>query len=547
MLQHIRITNFALIKDLELDFQDGFTVITGETGSGKSIFLGALNLLLGERADFALIGPHGKKSIVEAQFHFQEGFLKSWFAQEELDYQPVCIIRREINDQGRSRAFVNDSPVTLQVLKELSEQLLFIHSQHFTHSLKNSEFQRELLDVLIGAERALGEYQSAYHDFRQVQDQLRKLKTQLANAQTDRDYIEFQLSELLELKLSTTNFAALEQELSQQEHAEAIREAIGGLINSNDSGSINGLKEIYGAIHKRSSIHPFLEEASGRLKSVLLELEDLSEEAAKQLDKLDIDPESLAKLAGQMDAYNRMLVKHRKTDQAELLELQEMWSNQLASSDHGSIEVDRLEKELDEKKKLAQERGKALMASRVKNAPAISKKIVAGLAELKMPDTKLEFKIDASEDMHEMGIDEIEVHFSPNPGLPLQPIGKTASGGELSRLMICLQQLVSEKKSLPTVLFDEIDTGVSGEVALKMGQMMRKMGETMQLLAITHLPQVAGLGQGHFKVFKTKEKDLTETHIQSLDQEARIAEIAGLMSGDNINEAAIANAKNLMG
>jgi DNA repair protein RecN (Recombination protein N) len=547
VLKNIRISNFALIRDLELDFTKGFTVITGETGSGKSIFLGALNLLLGERADFSLIGPHTNKSIVEANFSISAKQFSSWFERNDLDFESETIIRREINEQGRSRAFINDVPVTLQVLKELSENLLFIHSQHYTHSLRDKTFHRELLDLLLGLKSEVEEYAAEFSKYKKNILLFKKEKEQLDKALAERDYLQFQVQELETLQLDKTNFSALEDELKIAQNREGIISALQQISTLEEEGqALESLKVLEKDLSRKMGLNSFLDAAMERIRAVIVELDDLGQDAQENIESILNQGAPKDDIAQRMDEFNRILVKHRAKDQEELRSMFNDWSDQLFKSEVGETHLAELEKKINTQEKLLQSKAKNLLDKRKKGAPSIEKRITAGLAELKMEGTKVLFQIDPLKELHSGGIDEIELQFSPTQGLAVQSIAKIASGGELSRLMLCLQQLISEKKKLPTVLLDEIDTGVSGEVALKMGRLMRKMGQSMQLLAITHLPQVAGQGEQHFKVLKSQVDDVTESTILPLKEEERLKEIAGLMSGEDLSDAALQNARALM-
>jgi DNA repair protein RecN (Recombination protein N) len=548
MLRKIWIKNFALIKELNLDFSNGFTVITGETGSGKSIFLGALNLMLGERADFGLIGPHAKKTVVEAEFDMRSLNLKSWFEETEIDFEESTIIRREINDQGRSRAFVNDTPVSLHQMKALVENLIFIHSQHHTLSLKDKNFHLELIDTLSGTIPSLSIYTQGYVELGQLRKQHELLREELERAKADQNYITFQLEELSELRLESVNFAEMEHELNQQENIDQILSSYQSISDAiNDEQGIGAqLRILSSVVEKSANSDSDIETLSKRLKSVLFELEDIANDSDRNLTRLEKDPEKIAQLTSMLDGYNRVLSKHRCADQAELMAKKEEWQVRIDQSVNGEEELNGLQKKIEQKESGLWKKAESIHALRLKSGPSIEKSLHELLSELKMPDTYLKFELTKLDQLRSNGISEVKVLFCPNKGLGYQPIEKAASGGELSRVMLSLQCLISEKKQLPSILFDEIDTGVSGEVAQKIGRLLKRMGGNMQLLAISHLPQVAGKAQHHLKVEKFLENDVVRTSMSYLSDEQRVEEIARLMSGEEINSAALQNAKALM-
>lgn len=547
MLQSIYIRNFALIEELQLRFDKGFTVLTGETGSGKSIFLGALNLLLGDRADFKLIGPHDKKSIAEASFGLSAKRFEKWFLENDLDFETETLVRREISESGRSRAFINDTPVTLNVLQEFTQQLIFIHSQHATQSLRDKNFQRELVDLLSDNAELLSEYSNTYKQWKSALRSLELKEQEAKKRAANKDFLEFQVEELDALKLDERSFEDLEMQLESMSNREEIIQALRGLqAMSEDAGPTDQLKQIHALLNKQRHLHSTISELADRLQSTLLELDDLVETAAQAEDKLDGVELDIQELTGLVDAYNHALSKHRVGNQETLKELWIDLRKELSLSDHDDEDLSELRKDIAESESRLKSLASKLSVRRNKGARMVSKRIIDALNDLKMPDCQVVFDIQVTEDLNAFGQDEITMLFAPNKGMPLQMLHKTASGGELARLMLVLQQLTSEKKALPTILFDEIDTGVSGEVALKIGKHLRKMGETMQLFAITHLPQVAGQGQQHLKVSKSEQNEIVRTDIKILNKEERIVEIAGLMSGEEPTDAALKNAELLL-
>ncbi len=548
MLAKIWIKNFALIQELRVDFSKGYTVITGETGSGKSILLGALNLILGERADFSLIGPEADKTLVEAEFVIKNLDLSKWFKENDVDYEGNTIVRREINRNGRSRAFINDTPVSLVQIKQLTENLVNINSQHNTLALRDKNFHLNLLDILSGLEPEIEKYTDQFNRLKENQKRLKSLIEKTNQADSDRDYLLFQLEEIDLLNLDRTDYASLENELNQQENMEELTTALsliaGGL--SDDGSVLEQIKSIQTQLNKAKSTDSKVGDFATRIQSILLELEDLENESSNYLEKLEKDPQKVLELTAKLDNYNRISQKHKCSNQKELVDLKASWQEQLQTSTEGRAEIERLTLEVNAQEKAVIALADALHNTRKKTAPQIEKKITSLLDELKMPNTELKFEVVQTEQLNQSGNSTVGIKFSSNAGIPLQAMDKIASGGELSRLMLSIQCLISEMKALPSIIFDEIDTGVSGEVAQKIGQLLRRMGENRQLVAISHLPQVAGKATAHIKVEKSEVNGRVQSRLLILNQEERVEEIARLMSGEKINVAALTNAQNLM-
>jgi DNA repair protein RecN (Recombination protein N) len=548
MLAKIWIKNFALIQELRVDFSKGYTVITGETGSGKSILLGALNLILGERADFSLIGPEADKTLVEAEFVIKNLDLSKWFKENDVDYEGNTIVRREINRNGRSRAFINDTPVSLVQIKQLTENLVNINSQHNTLALRDKNFHLNLLDILSGLEPEIEKYTDQFNRLKENQKRLKSLIEKTNQADSDRDYLLFQLEEIDLLNLDRTDYASLENELNQQENMEELTTALsliaGGL--SDDGSVLEQIKSIQTQLNKAKSTDSKVGDFATRIQSILLELEDLENESSNYLEKLEKDPQKVLELTAKLDNYNRISQKHKCSNQKELVDLKASWQEQLQTSTEGRAEIERLTLEVNAQEKAVIALADALHNTRKKTAPQIEKKITSLLDELKMPNTELKFEVVQTEQLNQSGNSTVGMKFSSNAGIPLQAMDKIASGGELSRLMLSIQCLISEMKALPSIIFDEIDTGVSGEVAQKIGQLLRRMGENRQLVAISHLPQVAGKATAHIKVEKSEVNGRVQSRLLILNQEERVEEIARLMSGEKINVAALTNAQNLM-
>lgn len=548
MLQGLFIRNFALIQEVRLSFDRGYTVITGETGSGKSILLNALHLILGERADFKVIGPHGDKAVVEAEFAIEPKQFAAFFKENDIDPDGLTIVRREISVQGRSRAFINDTPVQLTVLKEFTENLVSIHSQYNTLDLKRRDYQLQALDVLAGITKERNELEETYKMVQSQRSELRKLQDQLNDEQRDEDYNTFQLAELQSLGLQDTNYGELEVELNKMEHAGELLSSLGTIDGElvGDGGIIerlNGLRSVFGKIARLDESFQDLEE---RINSVLIELKDMEATVNQYGEDLDVNPERKQELLDRMDAYNRIVQKHRLAGQDELIALMQDLEQKSVSSEALQERIAELETELQLKEDQLLEMANRLHANRLGAIDEIEGGFTDLLSDLKLPDTRLQFVLTQLDKIGATGNTQIELLFSANKGIAPVPIENAASGGELSRVMLALQKMISDKQQMPTIFFDEIDTGVSGDVALKIGNVLNGMGQRMQLFAISHLPQVAAKAQHHLKVEKVSSEDATQTRITALSKDARIEEIARLMSGERINEAAISNAKALM-
>lgn len=548
MITTLRIENFALIDEASIHFNEGFTVITGETGSGKSILLNALNLILGERADFSVIGKLKDKSIVEAEMNIASFEMEPFFAENELDYFDQCIVRREISAQGRSRAFINDTPVGLNTLKEFSSQMIHIHSQYNTLELKEPSYQLEVLDVLSGCAIESKEFGKKFASYQQEIRRLAKLKDQLSEISAQADYNDFQLKELEALQLDKFNYGELQQELSKGENSDELKgiysELIAALQGENAVlDTLVGLKvSLQKHVAKDSAIGNILE----RLESTRLELADIAEESEQLLEGIETDPERVALLAEQLDAYNRVLFKHKLTDQQELTAFMNQLGSEAANSQELSDEIEKLETSLGKQLEGLQKHALELHKKRQAAIPAIQKELQDALEDLKLSNTSFTFDLSALNELNTHGLSKVEMLFSPNAGISPVPVHKAASGGELSRVMLALQSLMSSRIKLRSVFFDEIDTGVSGDVAQKVGATLAKMGQGMQVIAITHLPQVAAKGSQHLKVSKNLTDGRTLSRVTELTQQERVEETARLMSGDVINEAALENARALM-
>lgn len=548
MITSLRVSNFALISELDLQLHSGFSAITGETGSGKSILLGALELLLGERADFSLIGPLSDKAVVEASATISGYDLLPFFQENDLDYADQTIIRREISNSGRSRAFINDTPVQLTILREFSSRLVNIHSQYNTLELKDRDIQLEMLDTIAELTDQRKEFTSLFKRYKHKNQELKAKEEELASLLKQRDYNQFQLTELEGLDLFKTDYASLEKELTLAENSEQIIQVAAFIADglSQEGGAIEFLGKIKNELEKVKSIDKDLEDFYNRTTSVLVELKELMGDAERYAETVDLDPRLKEQLTEKIDKFNHALRKHNLTDQESLLELYERFGAYIEGTDQLEAEIILLRSEADSLKRQAEEKSSVLHQARLKAKPVIEKHLTDLLAELKMENTTLSFDLEQKSEIGNNGSTQLTMRFSANKGIEAIPIEKAASGGELSRVMLALQKIVSEKKAMPTVLFDEIDTGVSGDVAQKIGNLLRKMGENMQLIAITHLPQVAARAEHHFKVEKFEANNKTVSVVRELSEEEHVEEVARLMSGEKISEEALLNARSLM-
>ena len=549
MITSLRIENFALIDSTKIDFTSGFTVITGETGSGKSILLNALSLILGERANISVIGNRSDKSVVEAQIDITGFALDDIFKINDLDYFDKTIIRREINKHGRSRAFINDTPVQLNVLRSFASQLIHIPSQYNSLELKDSSYQLKLLDVLadIGGDR-----DTFFHNLTQYKERVKKLeekKIKRSEAADQFDYNNFQLSQLEDLDLIDVDYDKIRSNVLKAENAEDIRngfEEINGIL-SVDRGILDQLNHLKSSLAKKTNYDPLLKELYSRIESILIELNDIEQSSRNESERIDFNPRELDALLVKLDNFNRVLQKHGRKTQNELIDLMNELKEATLNLSELDAFIEKEEKNVARDHELLISSAKKLHSIRVAAVPEIENRIKQELKGLKLENTELIFNLTVDQQkLGSFGNSKLEILFSPNVGVEPVPIEKAASGGELSRVMLALQNLLSSKIQLRTILFDEIDTGVSGDVAQKMGATLKKMGGEMQVIAITHLPQVAAKGGQHLKVLKVVSGGTTLSSVIELNDIERIEETARLMSGDIINKAALENAKALM-
>ena len=548
MLKSLRIQNFALIDHVELSFNSGYTVITGETGSGKSILLGALNLILGERADFSVIGPISEKAVVEADFELGLYHLEEFFIANDLDYAAQTFIRREININGKSRAFINDTPVSLTILKELTSHLVNIHSQYNTLELKSKEYQLDIVDTLANLNVTRNEFSKKYKILIDKRNKLELLKQHLSKSLQQSDYNKFQLEELEILNLDQTNFEQIEIDLKKAENSESIISALNSVaeIIGGDNKVADQIRSLLSNLDRIKNVDENINNLYERINSVAIELIDISAEANNSIDSFEVNPGKIEALNESMNRFLHVLKKHNLQNQQELIEFRNNLETDLLDLEETQNQINKLESEWDLLNNELNKEAITLHNQREKAVQSISSELQKSLEELKLPQTKLKFKLSLKDEMNQFGKTDVNILFSANVGIEAIPIEKAASGGELSRVMLALQKMISERKLLPTVLFDEIDSGVSGDVAQKIGLLLQKMGGHFQLIAISHLPQVAAKAQHHMKVEKSILGDRTISKVRILTKNEQVEEIARLMSGEQITDAAIETAKALM-
>lgn len=547
MLKHLYIQNYALISELSIDFERGFSVLTGETGAGKSIILGALGLIKGERADSKNITEGEKKAVVEAVFEIEKERFENFFSENNLDFDTICIIRRELTDNGKSRAFVNDTPVGLGVLRMLSEALIDIHSQHENALLHNDMFQLGVVDAVAENTVEKETYSIAYEQYRNIEQQLNKTEQLAAKSREDADYIAFQHQQLTEAVLKEDEENELEQELQLLEHAEQIKSVlsnVAALLNADSTGAVSMIKEAISNLRHVSKYLPA--ELSERLNSTYIELRDIADEAEKIENNTDFNPERLSFVEQRFDLLNSLMQKHRCQSVKELIDLRNNLAAQLEQNENFDEQIAALKQKLKKQKEILIKAAECLTDTRKAATKPISEQLVRQLSRLGIEHAKIEVSITPTTDFTESGSDFVQFMFAANLNQQPRPVHEIASGGEMARIMLTIKALTAAQKGLPTIIFDEVDTGVSGEVADNMGMLMQQMATSRQVIAITHLPQIASKGIAHYKVYKEDTATRTETRIRYLHNNERIQEIATLLSGENITDAAINNAKELL-
>ncbi len=549
MLRSLSISNYALIEHSSLSFEKGLTAITGETGSGKSILLGAFGLLLGERADTKAIKDENAKCIVEAVFDLKNESLKSFFHENDLDYEELATIRREIAPGGKSRTFINDTPVQLATLKQLGTKLVDIHSQHENSLLGDRDFQFSVTDAFAVNALMLAEYNNVYTNYKSLKKTLEETLTNEAQMRKEMDYIRFQLSEFEKANLEEIDQATLEQELDTLNNAEQIKSVlvqVNSLLDGETHGALPAINTAKSSIQKIASFNKQLEEFSTRLESCMIELRELSREIEAYSEDVNTDEKALEIINGKLSMLYNLQKKHSLNSTQELLSLKAELESQSNGFDSVDEQITSLQKQIVEHENALSALSKKITDSRKKAAQQAEKEVKKYFTELSLEHAELNIEITESKDYNAYGKDEIAFLFRANKGSKLQPIEKVASGGEISRVMLAIKASISKHKHLPVLILDEIDQGVSGEVGKKIGEILKEMSKETQLITITHLPQIAGKAAQHLKVYKSNKGKTTTTHVVTLEGEERINELAEMLSGKNISKAAIENAKELM-
>lgn len=551
MLQQLYIHNFTLIDKLDIHFSSGFSVITGETGAGKSIILGAIGLLLGNRADARLVKAGTDKCIVEAHFDISRYDMQQFFIDNDIDYEPDdCIMRRELRANGKSRAFINDTPVSLTTARELGEQLVDIHSQHQNLLLQKDDFQLSVVDIIANNSKELQQYRTTYREYSDTKAALKKLEEQIAANRANEDFLRYQAKELADANLVAGELTELEQEVETLSHTEDIKTALYSAdeaLSNDNVGIISSCKSAISRLSTITEVYPPVRELADRLDSAYIELKDIAHDISSLADNVDYDPQRLEVASSRLDALYSLQQKHHVETIEELIALRDNILHQLSHIDNADEELDALKAKVNELLAICTTKAKALTATRQKAAKKIEQQITDRLIALGMPNTRFEVRIE-EKPLSNDGTDKPAFYFSANKNTPLQPVAQVASGGEIARVMLSLKAMISGAVKLPTIIFDEIDTGVSGRVAEMMAQIMKEMGDSnRQVISITHLPQIAALGSNHYKVEKTDTADGTTSTMRQLTPEERITELAQMLSGSNITEAAIQNARSLLG
>lgn len=552
MLTSLHISNYALIAHLDISFNNGFSVITGETGAGKSIILGALGLLLGNRADTKAIREGEQKCIIEAEFDIEGYELQDFFRQNDLDYFPQCTIRREVSQNGKSRSFVNDTPVTLSVLKELTISLLDIHSQHENLQLGKDDFQRQIIDRLADNKNILDKYRLAYTDYIAAKQHLDMLLTKAAKEKADQDYIDFQLRQLQEAKLKEGEITELENQLQIFSHAEEIKTYLTqtcDLIDA-DNGALDLLRQTEQNITKTARYNNQAQELLTRLKSLIIELKDIADEVDTLQRNTEYDPQLQQQAEQRFDLLNTLLSKHHVETDSQLIEIQNQLEQRLSNINSYDQLIEQAEKEYQFSAQNVENIATLLSQSRFAVKNQAEKQIIETLLKLGIKHAQFEIQFDKLPNYTPHGIDKINFMFAANKNQQLQDVANVASGGEISRLMLAVKgtqiNTAHMHTQLPTIIFDEIDTGVSGDIADSMGKLMQQMSQSRQIISITHLPQIAARGLTHYKVYKQDNETSTLTNIKLLNPNERITEIAAMLSGNHITPAAIENANELL-
>jgi DNA repair protein RecN (Recombination protein N) len=557
MLQKLSINNYALIDNLEISFGSGLNILTGETGAGKSIILGALSLILGQRAESRYFFNQQKKCVIEGSFKIGAFHLKQFFEENDLDYEADTVLRREISADGKSRAFVNDTPVNLTALKALGERLIDIHSQHATLEINDPEFQLLVVDAVAKHDDLLNEYRTKFKSYKKATNKLERLISESDQAKADLDYFQFQFDELEKAKLAADEQVPLEQELYTLNNAGEIKRNLLGafyLMQDGETAAIIQLREAGHQLSTLEKFNPKIEELHQRLNSTLIELKDIAAEIEILEQHTITDDARAEEVNTRLSLIYNLQKKHRVSNNAELLALQDDLSGKIQQAVFGDEAIEKLKQQLKTDKDELEKLAETLSANRKKVIPAIEQQVLGALSEMGMGNAALKINLtstsasgSSSVGLSANGIDEVKFLFTANKGHALSEMSKVASGGELSRLMLSIKSLIAQNTALPTIIFDEIDTGVSGEVANKVGQIMEQLANNLQVITITHLPQIASKGQSHYFVYKDDEGATTYTRIKQLDKQERVLEIAKMLSGDKPGESALQNARELLG
>lgn len=552
MLKHLHIENYALIESLDIDLDKGFSVITGETGAGKSILLGAIGLLTGDRADLSVIQTGKQRCTLEATFDISKYSLENFFNEEDLDYDATeCIVRRELSANGKSRAFINDTPTTISVLKQLGNKLIDIHSQHQNLLLGQEDFQISVLDTVAAAPKILKEYTDAYQHWRHTCQELKKARTNLAEGQKDEDYVRFLVNELNNFRPQPGEDDALQQECNMLEHAQEIKIALMqgySLLSEGEIPVIDGIRQVRNQITSISKFFPQAEDLAERLDSCRLELQDIADTLEQEGETIDYDPERLDQVQSRLNTLYSLEQKHHVSSSDQLISIMEGLQEKLDMMDNSEAYLQEMEAAERQARTEVERIASELTKIRGKAAQKVETNIIKSLKQLGMPNVRFQVTFSSTEEPLPLGMDKVAFLFSANLGAQMQNIAQVASGGEMARIMLSLKAILSEAISLPTIIFDEIDTGVSGHIAESMAMIMKQMGlQGLQVISITHLPQIAAMGQHHYKVWKEDTATATLSHISPLTKEERITEIANMLSGSNVTPEAINNARALLG
>ena len=547
MIQHIHIENYTLIEKLSIDFEEGFSVITGETGAGKSILIGALSLLLGQRAETSVLFDKEKKSIVEASFWIKNYQLSDFFHQEDIDYDDICIIRREITPQGKSRAFINDTPVNVSLLKKIGDRLVDVHSQHSNLLLQDADFQLLIIDQYAQLSDKVNEYNRLYRTYQSLKKQLHEILQQAGNQ--DKEYYDFLFNELEEAKLIKGEQSELEQRNLLLSHAEEIKSKLGEIVHLMDDNEINAMQLLQDCRQRLASIEKHastFSSLSERFNTTFIELQDITKEIVTLAEETVYDPQEIEKINSRLDTLNRLEQKHKVNNEDELIIAKEQLSEKLEQIHQTELSVVGLREKITLTEKELTAQADYLSSKRKSVLSQIETTIKEKLQLMNMSQAEIKIVMEKNDHLTENGWDKPVFLFNSNKGTEMQAIAKIASGGELSRLMLAIKSLVLQKNVLPTIIFDEIDTGVSGEVSAKMGKVMQEIACFSQVIAITHLPQIASKSAVHYLVYKLDDKTKTYSHIKRLSAEERVVEIAKMISNEEVSESSLQAAKTLL-